>query len=494
MLDRLTLFELNTQIRDVLQDEFAATVWIISEISEIKENRSGHCYLDLIEKDENSDEIIARARATIWSYTWRIIKSYFETTTGQSFVQGIKVLMQVAVEFHPAYGFSLNVKDIDPTYTLGDLARRRREIIDQLETTGVAEMNKELPLPIVAQRIAIISSATAAGYQDFVNQLENNAHGFRFEHTLFEAYMQGSSAVGSILNVLDKIYIQEQNFDVVVIIRGGGAAVDLNCFDNFDLAYAVAQFPLPVITGIGHEKDDTIVDMVAHTRMKTPTAVAEFLYARALRFYEMVIDREEQLVELSRNSMEAEQHNLLDMAGQISRSTGKYIDAAEMQLLKITRRLQNGTTTYSFERKEILNRIRHRFLRKTSVQMQSIENELVQLKFKVGILSKLMLKNEKKKWQKTDSNLSVAAKSFLTDMEKRITSAEDKLRILNPDNILKRGFSISVQEGKIVKKITDISEKSPLEIRFIDGLVKSEIIKKQLYGNTKKDDLSGSAE
>lgn len=494
MHDRLTLFELNTQIRDVLQDEFAATVWIISEISEIKENRSGHCYLDLIEKAEDSDEITARARATIWSYTWRIIKSYFETVTGRPFVQGIKVLMQVAVEFHPAYGLSLNVKDIDPTYTLGDLARRRREIVEQLEAAGIMDMNKELSFPTVAQRIAVISSATAAGYLDFVNQLEDNAHGFRFEHTLFEAYMQGSAAVSSILNAFDEIFAQEQNFDVVVIIRGGGAAVDLNCFDNFELAYAVAQFPLPVLTGIGHEKDDTIIDMVAHTRMKTPTAVAEFLYARALRFFEIILERKRQLIDLSRNKIESEQHNLLDIAGQVSRSTDRYIDAAEIQLLKITRRLQQETTAYSFEKKEILNRIRHRFSRKTSAQMQSKINELAQLKFRTGILSKLTLKNGKKILQKTGSDLSDAVENYLADVERRIISGEEKLRILKPDNILKRGFSISVQNGKIVKKIADISENSPLETRFIDGLVKSEIIKKQLYGNTKKNDLSGSAE
>ena len=255
MNEKMSLLELNNRIRDALQGAFPETLWVVAEISEIKVNRTGHCYLELVEKDDVTDELTARARATIWSYTFRMLRPYFETTTGQPLAEGIKILVQVSVEYHPGYGLSLNIKDIDPTYTLGDLALRRREIIRRLEEAGVFHMNQELPLPLVPQRIAVISSATAAGYQDFTDQLENNAYGFRFEVRLFEAFMQGSEAVPSILDALDRIFHEEAAFDAVAILRGGGSQADLSCFDHFDLAFAVAQFPLPVITGIGHEKD-----------------------------------------------------------------------------------------------------------------------------------------------------------------------------------------------------------------------------------------------
>ena len=262
MENKLTLSELNERIKEVIEGAFPSSVWVIAEISELKENRNGHCYLELIEKQ--GTEIVARSRATIWSYTYRMLKPYFETTTGQLFTQGIKILVQGAVEFHSAFGLSLNIKDIDPIYTVGDMAMQRKEIINRLQTEGVFEMNKELELPLVPQKIAVISSATAAGYQDFMNQMETNEFGFRFYTKLFQATMQGVEAVPSIIYALERIFQYEDFFDAVVIIRGGGATADLSSFDNYDLAFNITQFPLPVITGIGHEKDDTIIDLVAH--------------------------------------------------------------------------------------------------------------------------------------------------------------------------------------------------------------------------------------
>ncbi|HRX13343.1 MAG TPA: exodeoxyribonuclease VII large subunit, partial [Draconibacterium sp.] len=225
MEQKLTLFELNEQVKESLAKAFPSTVWVIAEISELKENRNGHCYLELIEKQ--GTEIIARSRATIWSYTYRMLKPYFETTTGQFFTQGIKILVQVSVEYHASFGLSLNIRDIDPVYTVGDMAMQRREIINRLQLQGVFEMNKELQLPFVPQKIAVISSATAAGFQDFMNQLENNDFGFKFYTKLFQATMQGSDAVPTIINALERIYEYEDFFDAVVIIRGGGATADL---------------------------------------------------------------------------------------------------------------------------------------------------------------------------------------------------------------------------------------------------------------------------
>ena len=204
MNQKLTLTELNERIKDALLSAFPGTVWVVAEVSELKENRSGHCYLELVEKEGNT--ITARSRATIWSYTYRMLKPYFETTTGQLFTHGIKILVQAAVEYHPAYGLSLNIRDIDPTYTVGDMALQRKQIIERLQQEGVFEMNKELELPLVPQKIAVISSATAAGYQDFMNQLESNEYGFRFYTHLFEAYMQGAEAVPSIIRALERIF------------------------------------------------------------------------------------------------------------------------------------------------------------------------------------------------------------------------------------------------------------------------------------------------
>jgi len=276
----ITLFDLNSRIRQVLESGMPETLWVIAEIADLSINRNGHCYLELVEKSPEDGRILARSKATIWSNTLRILKPYFETTTGQELVPGIKILVRVTVEFHELYSISLNINDIEPSFTIGEMARNRMMIIRKLEDAGVFDMNKELEMPLVPQRIAVISSATAAGYGDFQDQLANNPNGYVFYTRLFPAVMQGEETVMTILSALDSIALWQDFFDVVVIIRGGGSKLDLSSFDHFDLGYYVTQFPLPVITGIGHEQDDTVLDLVAHTRCKTPTAVAEYLIAR----------------------------------------------------------------------------------------------------------------------------------------------------------------------------------------------------------------------
>ena len=280
MSSPLSLYELNRRVRSLLTRSLSDDCWLQAELSEVHVNSAGHCYVEFVQKDARSNALVAKARGTIWSNIFRLLRPYFERETGQLFMAGIKVLVQVRVDFHELYGYSLVVTDIDPSYTVGDLVRKRREILRQLEEEGVLTLNKELPLPVVPQRIAVISSSTAAGYGDFCNQLENNPYGFRFFPVLFPAIMQGDRAEASILEALDKIHLSVQKWDVVVIIRGGGATSDLSGFDTYLLAAACAQFPLPVITGIGHERDDTVLDLVAHTRVKTPTAAASFLINR----------------------------------------------------------------------------------------------------------------------------------------------------------------------------------------------------------------------
>ena len=270
------LSQLNKMVRDAIDMQLPDEYWVEAELSECREH-NGHCYLELIEKDEHTNTPVARASAKCWRQTWLMVKPYFERTTGEPLRTGMKVLLKVYAQFHEAFGFSWIVTDIDPNYTLGDMARKRLEIIRQLKEEGVFDLQRELHIPLFAKRIAVISAENAAGYGDFCRQLEDNEYGFRFEVTLFPAIMQGEQVERSIIGALERIYALTASFDVVVIIRGGGATADLSGFDTLALAENVAQFPLPVITGIGHERDESIIDMVAHTRVKTPTAAAALL-------------------------------------------------------------------------------------------------------------------------------------------------------------------------------------------------------------------------
>lgn len=270
----ITLFELNRLVREAIEDALPMEYWVEAELSECRESR-GHCYMELIQKDEQTATPIAKASAKCWANKWLTIRPYFERTTGQQLHAGMKVLLQVYPQFHEAYGFSWIVTDIDPTYTLGDMARKRQEIIQKLKAEGVFDLQKELQLPVFCQRIAVISSQTAAGYGDFCNQLADNPYGFKFETQLFPAIMQGEGVEQSIISALEKIY--DMPFDCVVIIRGGGATSDMSGFDTLALAENVANFPTPIITGIGHERDESILDMISHTRVKTPTAAAALL-------------------------------------------------------------------------------------------------------------------------------------------------------------------------------------------------------------------------
>ena len=261
-------------VRESIECEMPEEYWVEAELSECRETR-GHCYMELIQKDELSATPVAKAPAKCWANKWLTIRPYFERITGQQLHAGMKVLLQVYPQFHEAYGFSWIVNDIDPTYTIGDMARKRQEIIKKLKDEGVFDLQKELRLPMFCQRIAVISSQTAAGYGDFCNQLADNPYGFKFETQLFPATMQGEGVEQSIISALERIY--DTDYDCVVIIRGGGATSDMSGFDTLALAENVANFPIPIITGIGHERDESILDMVSHTRVKTPTAAAAFL-------------------------------------------------------------------------------------------------------------------------------------------------------------------------------------------------------------------------
>ena len=316
-METLSLYELNRLIRLTLHRGLSNAYWVQAELSEVREAYNGHCYIELVQKSEQGNTFVAKARGSIWANVYRMLKPYFENTTGQRFVAGIKVLLQVSVDFHEQYGLSLTVHDIDPTYTLGDMARRRREILMQLESEGVLTLNKELSMPMLPQRVAVVSAVGAAGYGDFCDQLMHNPYGFVFYPRLFPAVMQGDRVEESIIAALDSIISDDTQWDVVVIIRGGGATSDLSGFDTYLLATNCAQFPLPIITGIGHERDDTVLDVVAHTRVKTPTAAAEFLIARLVDAADALNAQVEALAHVVNMRMRSEEQRLTQIAAQL---------------------------------------------------------------------------------------------------------------------------------------------------------------------------------
>lgn len=310
-MSSISLLELNLRVKEWVKNSLSIPLWVHAEINEIHENTSGICYLELVEK--GADEfIVAKQKAIIWASNYRMLKPYFESVTQISLQEGIKISVLCRVEFHELYGMSLVITDIDPAYTLGDVALRKQIIIERLMADGVWDMNKELPLPKVPQRIAIISSATAAGYGDFLHQLKNNKYGYGFSVQLFSAIMQGNQVETSVVAAFDEIYESIGQYDVVVLIRGGGATSDLASFDSYKLASHLAQFPLPVICGIGHQRDNTILDMIANKRVNTPTAAADFLIERVHSFELEIDDLLQQIINIGSEKINLERLSLLN--------------------------------------------------------------------------------------------------------------------------------------------------------------------------------------
>lgn len=475
MESQITLKELNLLIKDTLQLSFPESLWVVAEIGELKTNQAGHCYIELVQKEDQADTIVARSRATIWSWQFRFIKPYFESTTGQTLAAGIKVLIAVSVEFHEVYGISLNIKDIDPTYTLGDMARKRQEIIKRLTDEGVIAMNSEIPLADIPSRIAIISSPTAAGYEDFINQLQNNSSGYQFYTKLFPAMMQGNDAAKSMINALDHIFEHEELFDVVVIIRGGGSQMDLNCFNDYDLAYHVAQFPLPVLTGIGHEKDESITDMVAHTKLKTPTAVAEFLIEKMdlaadkideleNAFFDAVTtiletekNRIEQTIKLFKplikSKLERTLLQLAHLAKGVKPIVNDVIDRQQFRLIQLSAGLKSETLA---------------LLKK---QHHYIEHHKATVSFTVK------LKNNRENQyidEKTELLSRMVHQKIIKEFN-RVEWLEKNKQLIDPKNILKRGFSITLKNRKAVKNANELSQGDTIENILYNGKVVSEV-------------------
>ena len=432
--NHITLYELNSLLREVIESEMPNEYWVEAELSECRENR-GHCFMELIQKDDRNATPIAKASAKCWASKWMMIRPYFERTTGQQLHVGMKLLLKVYAQFHEAYGFSWIVTDIDPTFTLGDMARKRQEIIRQLKEEGVFDLQKELSLPLFCQHIAVISSQTAAGYGDFCNQLADNPYGFVFSTQLFPAIMQGEGVEQSVIAALERIYATlhtSQAFDCVVIIRGGGATSDMSGFDTLALAENVANFPLPIITGIGHDRDESILDMVSHTRVKTPTAAASLLIDHLKQVLDTVNDAQERLTRHASQRLSALNTQLSAMAVALPR------------LFSIVKTRHEARLDSLYQR--LLSRIQQRTV-SSQAEIRHFEQRLL-----------------------------TALQRRLTSEHHHMEMMEEKVRSLDPALMLRRGYSITLHNGKAVKDATTLSPGDELETRLFEGTIHSTVI------------------
>lgn len=429
----LSLSELNRSVRLTIRENFPDTYWVRAETSDVRRNHNGHCYLEFIEKDEVTQTIIARARGMIWANTFQTLSVNFESQTGQPFTSGLKVLVRVSVDFHEVYGFSLIVLDIDSAFTIGELAKNRMLVLKRLEEEGVLTMNKELPLPELCNRIAVISSPTAAGYEDFCDQLAKNPYGLVFYTKLFPAVMQGEKSETSLITALEKIYQCRHLFDAVAIIRGGGATSELNCFDSYLLATNCAQFPLPIISGIGHERDVTVLDMVAHTRAKTPTAVAEFFIGHLYKSFAGLIELEKRLVTESK----------------------EYLQHEKFELTVLSKEVYYHSTGFMREQLSVIGQ--------TVFRLKHFANRLIQL-----------LQQEEKQF---NARLWQAVKQRMQNEAQTLLMNEQYIRMISPENTLKRGYTLTMKEGKIVTSAAKVQPEDVIETLFWDGKIKSQVKK-----------------
>ena len=433
----ITLYELNQLVREVIESEMPDEYWVEAELSECRESR-GHCYMELIQKDEHTATPIAKASAKCWANKWMLIRPGFERTTGQRLHAGMKVLLKVYAQFHEAYGFSWIVTDIDPTYTLGDMARKRQEIIRQLKAEGVFDLQKELQLPLFCQRIAVISSESAAGYGDFCNQLADNPYSFKFCTQLFPAIMQGEGVEQSIIAALERIYsLTSQSltsdFDCVVIIRGGGATSDMSGFDTLALAENVANFPLPIITGIGHDRDESILDMVSHTRVKTPTAAASLLTDHLKTVLDAINEFQTRLAHYAQQKLSTLNTQLSTIAETLPRIFSTVKTRQEARLDALNSRLVNHA------QQRIINH---------QLSIAHLENHL-------PLLLDRRLMAEKH----------------------RLQLIEEKARSLDPTLLLKRGYSITLKDGKAVRDASTLHPGDTIETRLANGHIRSTVTK-----------------
>lgn len=432
MENALTLYELNSLVVELIDKVMPSSYWVEAEIADARESK-GHLYLELIEKDESTNIPIARASAKCWRSSWLMIGPHFERVAGVKLRAGLQIMIQVHAQFHAQYGFSWIIDDINPEYTMGSMARKRNEIIAQLKSEGVFELQRELCLPLFAQRIAVISSASAAGYGDFCNQLQHNEYGFRFQMQLFQAFMQGEQVEQSIVAALNLISTKEDDFDCVVIIRGGGATADLSGFDTLVLAENVANFPLPVITGIGHERDESILDMVAHTRVKTPTAAAAFLIDHLAATLNRIEQAQISIQRMVEHRIQHEKLHLQQLSTHIP------------ILFSMVRNRENARLDDYWH--ALLQRVMLHF-QKSKMRVELLSNKVIPV-----TTNKLMAEQHK-----------------LQLLEQRVDG-------VNPERMLRLGYSLTYKNGYVLRNVNEVKAGDEITTRLEGGIITS-VVKK----------------
>ena len=421
----MTLSAFNARIEQLIGGEaMLQNQWVIAETSDLRLNRSGHCYLELIEKD-GQGVTIARVGAAIWANKYRTLYYDFQRATGQTLASGMKVLVNVTATYHRLYGMKVIINDIDPNYTLGDMARQRQEIINRLKAEGILDMNKELPWPEVPQRIAIISAEGAAGYGDFMNQLQGNPYGLQFYTCLFHAVMQGDQTVPTVLGALDRINRHIDMFDCVVIIRGGGSTSDLNSFDNYDLASTIAQFPIPVIVGIGHERDVTVLDDVASIRVKTPTAAAEWLIQCGTTALSRLNELQEAVVTSVRDTVSQAREQLAYFTSMIPATARRIIDTNRIRLDNHARNIPVAATN--------------------------------------------LIASQRTRLERSVERIGDALQGIMQREQQRLQALDDKATLLSPVNTLRRGYSLVKRGDRYISTASDLQPGDQVTLQFAVG-------------------------
>lgn len=448
----VSLYELTCRIRNAISTQLPGSYWVRAEISEGRQNANGHFYCRFIEKNAAGTDI-ASAAGIIWAGTYVTLRARFERETGQRFGAGIKVLVRVRINFHERYGLSLLVEDIDPSYTLGDMVRRRKEIIDKLTAEGVVNLNKQLVLPRLLLRIAVITSETAAGFGDFCNHLAHGGHMFNIKIKLFPAIMQGDKVEQSVINALNAVLAESKDWDAVVIIRGGGAVSDLNGFDTYLLAANVAQFPLPVITGIGHDRDETVLDLVANVRCKTPTAVADFLIERLSKELELLENCAATLKVCAQNKLNAQLQRMDSFVALIPLVFSRVIDKEKARYRILSERLPNAIQNVCHGERSRCERLVMRMEMNTKSMIANMQNRLLHV----------------------SERLQFVVPAVLSRQKQRLESCERGIRLAQPERVLKLGFSLTLKDGKAVTDASQLSPGDRIVTRLSNGEVTSRV-------------------
>lgn len=448
----VSLYELTCRIRNAISTQLPGSYWVRAEISEGRQNANGHFYCRFIEKNAAGTDI-ASAAGIIWAGTYVSLRARFERETGQRFGAGIKVLVRVRINFHERYGLSLLVEDIDPSYTLGDMVRRRKEIIDKLTAEGVVNLNKQLVLPRLLLRIAVITSETAAGFGDFCNHLAHGGHMFNIKIKLFPAIMQGDKVEQSVINALNAVLAESKDWDAVVIIRGGGAVSDLNGFDTYLLAANVAQFPLPVITGIGHDRDETVLDLVANVRCKTPTAVADFLIERLSKELELLENCAATLKVCAQNKLNAQLQRMDSFVALIPLVFSRVIDKEKARYRILSERLPNAIQNVCHGECSRCERLVMRMEMNTKSMIANMRNRLLH----------------------EAERLQFVVPAVLSRQKQRLESCERGIRLAQPERVLKLGFSLTLKDGKAVTDASQLSSGDRIVTRLSNGEVTSRV-------------------